>query len=234
MNEIRWLGVLFAVDVQSEDAKPSPGWPDVTIEGVTGPFTSRSQVALNAAREAAQMYRHGYVGTEHLLLGLLEVEEGVAARVLGKLGITIDRARAWIDYRIGKGNTEVELAGIVFAPRTTRALQLAVEEHKALGHLDVGTEHLLPGVSHVEDGSGAKFLTDSGVGYDALREAVTTLLAQGTSRSTLVVCSLPPDLVSALDRLAQSSSFETRAEAAAWCIEAAIRTRLQPPLPRRE
>ncbi len=216
------------METDNGDAALSPGWPSITIAGVIGPFTGRCQAAIDAAREAASAYRHRHLGTEHLLLGLLTVEYGVAAQVLRCLGITHDRVREWIEYRIGTGNDDVQLVDVRFAPKARDALHLAVQEHEALGHLDVGTEHLLLGVSRVSASSGAKILADAGTSYEGLREAVTAFLAQRSSGDTLIACRLSPSLVASLDRLVQAGGFDTREVAAAWCIEAAIRAGLHP------
>jgi len=182
------------METDSGDADLSPGWPSIAITGVMGPFTGRCQAAIDAAREAASAYRHQHLGTEHLLLGLLTVEDGVAAQVLRRLGITHGRVREWIEYRIGIGNDDVQLVDVRFAPKARDALHLAVQEHESLGHLDVGTEHLLLGVSRVSAASGAKILADAGASYEGLREAVTAFLAQRSSGNTLIACRLSPSL----------------------------------------
>lgn len=140
-----------------------------------GRFTERAQKAILLAQEEAQNLRHNYVGTEHLLLGLLKEGEGIAAKVLIGLGISTEQLKKKIEDMIGFGNEDgVQLLG--FTPRTKRVFELSFAEARALGHNYVGTEHLLLGLIREGEGIAAKILVDSGVSLSKAREEIMKLL----------------------------------------------------------
>src|SRR6184192_2085285 len=101
-------------------------------------FTERARQVVVLAQDEARALRHNYIGTEHLLLGLLREEEGLGALVLGKLGVTLDGARKQVMNIIGEGD-EVTTGQLPFTPRAKRALELSLSEATALGHGYVGT-----------------------------------------------------------------------------------------------
>src|SRR6476469_9305137 len=107
-------------------------------------FTERARRVLTLAQEEAQRFNHNYIGTEHLLLGLVREGDGVAAKVLNNLGVSLNDARSAVEHIIGRGD-RVALGEIGLTPRAKRAIELAVDESAQLVHHYIGTEHLLLG-----------------------------------------------------------------------------------------
>jgi ATP-dependent Clp protease ATP-binding subunit ClpC len=108
-------------------------------------FTDRARRVLVFAQEEAQRLNHNYIGTEHLLLGLLREREGVAAGVLSGLGVGLERVSSSVELIVGRGDRAVT-GDMHLTPRAKRAIELAVEESRRLGHHYIGTEHLLLGL----------------------------------------------------------------------------------------
>src|SRR5579864_7162290 len=104
-------------------------------------FTERARKVLQLAQEEAQRFNHNYIGTEHLLLGLVREGEGVAARVLADLGVDLAKVRSAIEFIIGRGN-RAPVGEIGLTPRARTVIELAVTEARDLGHHYIGTEHL--------------------------------------------------------------------------------------------
>ena len=121
--------------------------------------------------------KHNYIGTEHILLGLLREEEGLAARVLESLDITVEEVRAQVARIVGQGD-EVTTGQIPFTPRAKKVLELALREALSLGHNYIGTEHILLGLVR-EEGVAAQVLATHGVDLAAARQEVVRLLALG-------------------------------------------------------
>jgi ATP-dependent Clp protease ATP-binding subunit ClpC len=142
-------------------------------------FTERAQRVILIAQEEAKRLNHDYVGTEHLLLGLIALGEGVAAQVLANLGVDLRRVRAEIEKIVGTGDNVMLLGEIPFTPRAKKVLELAVEEAQNMGHNYVGTEHLLLGLIREEEGVAARVLENLGVRLDVVREEVISLLGEG-------------------------------------------------------
>jgi ATP-dependent Clp protease ATP-binding subunit ClpC len=138
-------------------------------------FTERARQAVVLAQEEARDLRHNYIGTEHLLLGLLREEEGVGADVLGDLGVSLDDVRAQVAEIIGRGDV-VTTGQIPFTPRAKKVLELSLREALTLGHNYIGTEHVLLGIARENDGVAARILLDKGAGADAIRDAVVRKL----------------------------------------------------------
>jgi ATP-dependent Clp protease ATP-binding subunit ClpA len=107
-------------------------------------FTERARQVVVLAQDESRMLKHNYIGTEHILLGLLREEHGQAARVLGSLGITVEEVRAQVVRIVGLGDEPTE-ANIPFTPRAKKVLELALREALSLGHDYIGTEHILLG-----------------------------------------------------------------------------------------
>jgi ATP-dependent Clp protease ATP-binding subunit ClpC len=140
-------------------------------------FTEPARHVMVGAQEEARALGHDYVGTEHLLLGLLLVEDGLAARTLDSLDITLDDVRGHV-ARIAGPVTDVAPGGeIRFTPRAEKAIDLAESEADALGHRFIATEHVLLGVTRVDDGVAARLLVDFGASPDAVRSAVLDMLS---------------------------------------------------------
>src|SRR5450432_2725398 len=142
-------------------------------------FTERAQRVILIAQEKAKRLNHDYVGTEHMLLGLIALGEGVAAQVLANLGVDLRRVRAEIEKIVGTGDNVMLLGEIPFTPRAKKVLELAVEEAQNMGHSHVGTEHLLLGLIREEEGVAAQVLENLGVRLDIVREEVISLLGEG-------------------------------------------------------
>jgi ATP-dependent Clp protease ATP-binding subunit ClpC len=134
-------------------------------------FTERARQVVVLAQEEARALKHNYIGTEHLLLGLLREEEGIAARVLESLEVTVEEVRAQVANIVGEGD-EVPGAQIPFTPRAKNVLELALREALSLGHNHVGTEHVLLGLVREGEGVAARILLDLGVTAEAVRDAV--------------------------------------------------------------
>jgi ATP-dependent Clp protease ATP-binding subunit ClpC len=139
-------------------------------------FTDRARRVVVLAQEEARMLKHNYIGTEHILLGLIHEGGGVAALALEHIGISQDAARQRVEEIIGHG-TKPPAGHIPFTPRAKKVLELALREALQLGHKYIGTEHLLLGLLREEEGVAAQVLTQLGASLDDVREAVIELLS---------------------------------------------------------
>ena len=142
-----------------------------------GRFTERAQRALIYAQEEARNLGHNYVGTEHLLLGLLKEGEGAAAQVLKGLGIDINKVREQVENLVGKGNYNFT-EGFGYTPRTKRVMELSFYEARNLGHNYVGTEHLLLSLIREGEGVASRILKDSGVDLQNARDQIIKMLKE--------------------------------------------------------
>jgi len=133
------------------------------------------------AQEEARTLKHNYIGTEHILLGLLREEEGLAARVLESLDITVERVRAQVVRIVGSGE-EVTSGQIPFTPRAKKVLELALREALSLGHNYIGTEHILLGLVRENEGVAARILLDFDADSDKIRNEVIRMLSGPGSR----------------------------------------------------
>ena len=139
-------------------------------------FTERARQVVVLAQDEARALKHNYIGTEHILLGLLREEEGLAARVLESLDITVEEVRAQVARIVGQGD-EVTTGQIPFTPRAKKVLELALREALSLGHNYIGTEHILLGVVREGEGVAASILAGFGVGGEAVSNAVVDALS---------------------------------------------------------
>ena len=130
-------------------------------------FTERAQKVLIYSQEEARRLQHDAVGTEHLLLGLIREGEGVAARVLGNLGINLEQVREKIISLVGTGPAPVQEVSLT--PRTKKVLELSVDEARQQGAGYVGTEHLLLGLIREGEGVAARILNDLGANLQQVR-----------------------------------------------------------------
>jgi len=147
-------------------------------------FTERARKVLNLAQEEAQRFQHNYIGTEHLLLGLVREEEGVAAKVLSNLGVELDKVRSAVEAIIGRGD-RILWGEIGLTPRAKKVIELAVDEARRLNHHYIGTEHLLLGLVREGEGIAAGVLESLGVNLEKVRtQTIQVLHAQ--ERQTLV------------------------------------------------
>jgi ATP-dependent Clp protease ATP-binding subunit ClpA len=135
-------------------------------------FTPRAQMVLALARKEADRFNHSFVGTEHLLLGIIKLGQGTAVNVLRKLGIDLERARTEVEKQVGPGPSQEVFSSIPYTPRTKKVLVLASQEAKALNHTYVGTEHLLLGLLRERDGIAARVLMNLGADIDTTRQEI--------------------------------------------------------------
>jgi prophage maintenance system killer protein len=168
-------------------------------------FTDRARRAVRLAQEEALLLRHGQVGTEHLVLGLLYEGEGVAARALESLGISLDEVRTRVEEIIGRGQ-DPPAGPIPFTPQAKKVLELSLREALALGHHYVGTEHLLLGLLGEGESMAAQVLARLGADHARVRERVLAVLTgeceQTDPQSQLIRLALPDDVLDAGQLLA--------------------------------
>jgi ATP-dependent Clp protease ATP-binding subunit ClpC len=142
-------------------------------------FTERARKVIVYAKEEARRFNHDYIGTEHLLLGLVREGEGVAAAVLQKLGLDLETIRIEVEKLVQPGPQTQVLGDIPFTPRSKKALELSAEEARALGHNYIGTEHLLLGLVKEGEGMAYRVLLNLGLDLGKLRNEVMELLGSG-------------------------------------------------------
>ena len=135
-------------------------------------FTPRAQQVLALARKEADRFNHNYVGTEHLLLGLIKLGQGVAINVLAKMGLDLETVRMDVEKQVGSGPETKMVGNIPYTPRVKKVLALAGKEAKALGHSYVGTEHVLLGLLREGDGVAAKVLKNLDVDIERTRNEI--------------------------------------------------------------
>jgi len=142
-------------------------------------FTERARKVIVYAKEEARRFNHDYIGTEHLLLGLIREGEGVAAAVLQKLGLDLETIRLEVEKLVQAGPATQVVGDIPFTPRSKKALELSAEEARALGHNYIGTEHLLLGLVKEGEGMAYRVLLNLGLDLGKLRNEVMELLGSG-------------------------------------------------------
>src|SRR5216117_2349488 len=119
-------------------------------------FTPRAQHVLALARKEADRFNHNYVGTEHLLLGLIKLGQGVAVNVLQKMGLDLETVRMEVEKQVGSGPETKMVGNVPYTPRVKKVLALAGKEAKAINHSYVGTEHILLGLLREGEGVAAR------------------------------------------------------------------------------
>ncbi len=139
-------------------------------------FTDRARKVMALARKEAQRFNHDFIGTEHILLGLIQEGSGVAANVLKNLGVEINKIRSEIEKNVQSGPSMVTMGQLPFTPRAKKVLELSMEEANELGHNYIGTEHLLLGLLRENDGVAAQVLLDLGLKLEEVRSEVLELL----------------------------------------------------------
>jgi ATP-dependent Clp protease ATP-binding subunit ClpC len=175
-------------------------------------FTDRARRAVVLALEEARFLNHSYIGTEHLLLGLIHEGEGVAAMALESLGISLEAVRAEVPKVVGRGK-QPPTGHIPFTPRAKKVLELSLREAKQLGHDYIGTEHILLGLIREGEGVAAQVLFKVGASLDRVRQQVIQLLSGYTggegaaepagTRTRLVHMTVPAELREAEEQLVQ-------------------------------
>jgi ATP-dependent Clp protease ATP-binding subunit ClpC len=156
----------------SESAGPARGKGGELFER----FTERARQVVVLAQDEARALKHNYIGTEHILLGLLREEEGLAARVLESLDITVEEVRAQVARIVGQGD-EVTTGQIPFTPRAKKVLELALREALSLGHNYIGTEHILLGLVRENEGVAARILLDFDADAEKIRNEIIRMLS---------------------------------------------------------
>ena len=141
-------------------------------------FAEDARQVVVLAQDEARALKHNYIGTEHLLLGILREDEGLAARVLGSLDITVEGVRAQIACIVGQGD-EVTQGMIPFTPRAKKVLELSLREAEALKHGDIGTEHILLAIVRENEGVAARILLTFGADAETIRGEVIRMLSDG-------------------------------------------------------
>jgi ATP-dependent Clp protease ATP-binding subunit ClpA len=212
--------------------------------GLFDRFTDRAKKVLVLAQEEALRFNHNYIGTEHLLVGLVVEGNGIAAKVLANFGLDPPRVREAFAFRIGRGDQPVK-GELLFAPRAKRVIEFAMDEARALNHNYVGTEHLLLGLIRREEGTDRQpvaimLLNELGVDLERVREQLIQVVwgaprgtaAAGTpsvhvpvvqrTRDNVVTCRVDDRALGALDALVEAGVYTTRSEAAARLITAGI------------
>ena len=192
-------------------------------------FTDRARRVLVLAQDEARERGHGFVGTEHFLLGLLAEEEGVAALVLGSLGISLEETRDRVEEIAGRGQ-EAPPAHIPFTLPARQVLERSLQEALQLGHQYVGTEHLLLSLIAERDGIAAQVLAGQGADYDLVKERVVAMLTgrheQADPKTRLVRLPIPAGLADITEQLCQVQRQKTAAfEAGDLDNSAALRAR---------
>ena len=171
-------------------------------------FTDRARRVVVLAQEEARMLNHNYIGTEHILLGLIHEGEGVAAKALESLGISLDAVRQQVEEIIGQGQ-QTPSGHIPFTPRAKKVLELTRREAEQLGHNYIGTEHILLGLIREGNGVAAQVLVMLGADLNRVRLTVIQLLhghpakEPVSTRSAAQELRLPPGLQARLDEVEQ-------------------------------
>ena len=145
-------------------------------------FTDRARRAVVQAQDEARTLNHDFIGTEHILLGLVGEGQGVAAKALESLGVSMEAVRHRVEDIVPPGQVEVRTGHIPFTPRAKKVLELSLSESKLLGHRYIGTEHILLGLLREGEGVAAQVLTALGADLDGVRERVLQLLAEYQAR----------------------------------------------------
>ena len=168
-----------------ESGSASASWASTTRVGDRPPnrdrfdkFTDHARRVLTLAQDEAQRFNHDYIGTEHLLLGLVREEDGTAARVLQNLRIDLAKVRTATEFIIGRGDTPVG-GEVGLTPRAKRVIELSITEARTLDHHYIGTEHLLLGLVREGEGIGAGVLESLGVTLGRTRSEVLRVIAAG-------------------------------------------------------
>src|SRR6187455_2700011 len=146
-------------------------------------FTERARRVLTLAQEEAHRFNHNYIGTEHILLGLVREGDGVAAKVLANLGVELNKVRSAVEFIIGRGDRTVA-GDIGLTPRAKKVIELAVDEARRLTHSYIGTEHLLLGLVREGEGIAAGVLESLGVSLEKVRAQVIATLGQQHPQAT--------------------------------------------------
>jgi ATP-dependent Clp protease ATP-binding subunit ClpC len=181
-------------------------------------FTPRAQQVLALSHKEAERFHHNYIGTEHLLLGLINLGQGVAVNVLQKMGLDLETVRAAVEKQVGMGPEQMEAEAIPYTPRVKKVLALASKEAKALNHSYIGTEHILLGLLREGEGVAARVLKSLDVDIERCRQEI---LAELDPNFT----SQEPETLSSQSSDTQSGMSESSGLASPGAPESATETR---------
>src|SRR5436853_3621907 len=157
-------------------------------------FTERARKVFSLAQEEAQRFNHNYIGTEHLLLGLVREGDGIAARVLANLGVQLPKVRSAVEFIIGRGDGLV-VGDPGLTPRAKKVIELAMDEARRLNNHYIGTEHLLLGLVREGEGIAAGVRESLGVNLEKVRTQTIQVVSQsGTPHARDAKHSKPPSL----------------------------------------
>src|SRR5438132_4760338 len=191
-------------------------------------LSASAQRIVALAQEEAKAFFHNYVGTEHLLLGILADEDNLGARLLSNFGVEASRVRQAIEVIVGRGPHPVE-GSIEMTPRALAALALAAEEAQRVQQQTISSEHILFGIVSLREGLAARILETLGPKGEKVRARISMALsgAERPGESTapkgnVVTCRLTDHDLNALDALIEAGIRSTRSDAAAWLIHAGI------------
>ena len=222
--------------MNEQDNEPQQQGPLILQQAAkfSSKFTEQAQHALAFADEEAAQFNHNYIGTEHLLLGLLREEEGMAFSVLKESGIELQKVRAAVEFIIGTAVSQPPSAERGLTPRSQVVVTLAVSEgwRSSTDHY-VGTEHLLLGLIREGEGIGPQILVKLGVSLEWIRSRVLQAIVESVSaneppkevvksKSNVVTCRLDDSDMSAIDALVEVGIRSTRSDAASWLIHAGV------------
>lgn len=142
-------------------------------------FTERVKKVLFLARDEAGRLQRDYIGTEHILMGIVREGEGIAAKSLQNLGLSFQQIQRTIERMVARSGGTLKVGEIPFTPRAKRVLELSVEEARLLRHDHIGTEHLLLGLLREGEGVAARVLMELGANRERIREEILELLGSG-------------------------------------------------------
>src|SRR5512142_2070167 len=147
-------------------------------------FTDRARKVMQLANQEAQRFNHEYIGTEHILLGLIKEGSGVAANVLKNLDVDLRKIRLEVEKLVQSGPDMVTMGKLPQTPRAKKVIEYSMEEARNLGHNYVGTEHILLGLLREQEGVAAQVLMNLGLKLEEVREEVLNLLGHGMEEGT--------------------------------------------------
>ncbi len=159
-------------------------------------FTDRARKVMALANQEAQRFNHDYIGTEHILLGLVKEGSGVGANVLKNLGVDLRKVRLEVEKLVRSGPEMVTMGKLPQTPRAKRVIEFAIEEARNLNHNYVGTEHVLLGLLREQDGVAAQVLMNLGLKLEDVREEVLNLLGAGVEPEETSIAGGPPEMAS--------------------------------------
>jgi ATP-dependent Clp protease ATP-binding subunit ClpA len=190
-------------------------------------FTERARQVVVLAQDEARALEHNYIGTEHLLLGLLREDEGLAARILEALDITVEEVRAQVARIVGRGDA-LTMGQIPFTPRAKKVLELSLREALSLGHNYIGTEHVLLGLVREDEGVAARILLDFGADAEAIRnEVIRTLGGSGRAPEAAErpTEDFPPEVAERIDEVRREKEAAIDAQEYERAAELRVRER---------